>query len=155
MQIAFPRTGATAEEEAYNARMSALGVAVEWNYKDLKHMWSLNDFSQALKVRQSPIGLLYIASALLLKFKTCLEAGGQVQAHFKCPPPHSRRVPKCRIKLAVALRAEREVKGPGSAAGRACEPQALPGSCYRSASATGARRITPAFLQVLQTRQSS
>ena len=87
MQIAFPRSGAKAEEEAYSTLMSAVRVAVEWNDKDLKQLWSLNDFSGALKVRQSPIGLLYIPSALVLNFKTCLEAGGEVQAHFKCPPP--------------------------------------------------------------------
>ena len=51
MQIAFPRAGATAEEEAYNTRMSAVRVAVEWNYKDLKQLWSLSDFSRGLKVR--------------------------------------------------------------------------------------------------------
>ena len=62
-------------------------VSVEWSYKDLKQLWSLNDYARALKVLQAPIGLIYKASALLLNFKTCLEAGGQVQSFFKCASP--------------------------------------------------------------------
>ena len=87
MQVAFPRIWATVEQEIYNTRMSAVRVSVEWSYKDLKQLWSQNDYTRALKVRQAPIGLIYKASALLLNFKTCLEAGGQVQSFFKCAPP--------------------------------------------------------------------
>ena len=89
LQVAFPRAGASLERQILNTRMSGVRIAVEWNYKDLKQLWSLNDFPRALKVRQGPIGLIYTASALLINFKTCLEGGGQVQAYFKCPPPPS------------------------------------------------------------------
>ena len=52
MQVAFPWTGAIVEEEFYNTSMSAsaVRVSVEWNYKDLKQLRSLNDFARALKV---------------------------------------------------------------------------------------------------------
>ena len=83
---AFPRAGATVEEELYNRSMSAVRVSDEWNYKNLKQLWSLNGFARALKVRQVLIGLLYKKSAFIIYFKISLEAGGQVQAHFKCPP---------------------------------------------------------------------
>lgn len=82
LQTAFERLGATPSQEAYNKSMSAVRVTVEWNYKDLKQQWSLNDYARSLSVRKAPIALLYQASALLLNFKTCLENGGQVGTFF-------------------------------------------------------------------------
>ena len=89
LQVAYPRTGATPDRQTLNSNISGVCVAVEWNYKDLKQMWSFNDFPRALKVRQSPLGLIHTASAILLNFKTCIEGGGQLQAYFKCPHPSS------------------------------------------------------------------
>ena len=87
LQVAYPRVGACVERQTFNTCMSAVRVAVEWNYKDLKQLWSFNDFPRGLKVRKSPLGLIYTASALLPNFKTCIEGGGQLQAYFNCPPP--------------------------------------------------------------------
>ena len=50
---AFPSIGATEAHELYNTLMSAIRVSVEWNYKDLKQLWSFTDFPRALKVRQA------------------------------------------------------------------------------------------------------
>ena len=145
MQIAFPGTSATAEEEAYNSRMSAVRVAVEWNYKDLKQMWSLNDFSRALKVRQSPIGLLYISSALLHNVKTCLEAGVKFRRNPSAHPPLSQSTllhSKSCCCASCGARGERSRERRGAS--------------LRPPGATrGAGRTTPDSFEVLQTRQSS
>lgn len=71
MKTYFPTVGLT-EQEFYNRQMCAERVAVEWNYKNMRQMWAVNDFARNLKVRRAPISLLYLYSALLLNFKTCL-----------------------------------------------------------------------------------
>lgn len=88
LQVPFERLNATPAQAVYNTRNSAVRVSVEWNYKDLKQMWSRNDFARTLKVHKAHIALMYQASALLLNFKTCLENGGQVRHFFNCLPPN-------------------------------------------------------------------
>lgn len=56
----------------YTSIMSSLHESVELNYKDLKEMWTRNDFSRGLKFWQSQIDLMYIYSVVLLKFKKFL-----------------------------------------------------------------------------------
>lgn len=87
LQTAFPRVGSTSAQEAYNTAMSMMREAVEWTYKDLKQIWTSQDFKRQLKVLQSPIALLYKSSALLWNFRTCLTRGGQVVSYFNCSPP--------------------------------------------------------------------
>ena len=87
LQVGFDSVNATAEQQIFNTEMSRVREAVEWSYKDLKQMWTRNDFARSLKVRQAPISLLFIASTVLLNFKTCLENGGQVGAYFECSGP--------------------------------------------------------------------
>ena len=58
LQVAYPRTGASWDRQKYNTAMSAVRVAVEWNYKDLKQMLSFNEIPRALKVRQRTLGLV-------------------------------------------------------------------------------------------------
>ena len=85
--MAFPRTIATPAEVEYNKKMSAARVAVEWGYKDFKQMFTSQDMKRKLKSRESTIPLLYICSALLPNFKTCLGHDGQVRENFKCKEP--------------------------------------------------------------------
>jgi len=87
IQTAYSRVGATQAQQAYNKAMSAVREAVEWTYKDLKQIFSSQDFKRQLKVRQAPIALLYKTSALLWNFKMCMGHGGQVVSYFNCPPP--------------------------------------------------------------------
>jgi hypothetical protein len=87
LQVGFSRHAATTEQLRYNAEMSAARVAVEWNYKDLKAMWSTQDFKRKLKVRQSPVAVLYITSALLWNCKVCFDHGSQAGSKFQCQPP--------------------------------------------------------------------
>ena len=67
--------------------MSAVRASVEHSYKDLKQMWSSQDYKRMLKVRAAPISLMYKAAALLWNFKVCLQHGGQVQTKYDVDPP--------------------------------------------------------------------
>jgi hypothetical protein len=67
--------------------MSAFRVAVEWSYKDVKAMWTTQDFKRKLKVRESPVAVLFIMSALLWNCKVCFRHGSQAGAKFQCEPP--------------------------------------------------------------------
>ena len=71
--------------------MSAVREAIEWSYKDIKQLWSSQDFKRNLKVRMAPISLLYKTAALLTNFKVCMKHGGQVSEYFQCDPPSLER----------------------------------------------------------------
>lgn len=87
MQVPFIVIGENAEQKAFSKKMSAVRVSVEWSYKDVKQMWSCNDFARKMKVKESPISLMYIASVILFNFRTCLYGGGQTGSYFSCEPP--------------------------------------------------------------------
>lgn len=88
LQVAYDRASATAEQLVYNKGMSSVREAVEWAYKDLKQIWSSQDYKRMLRVRKSPIALLYKAAALLWNVRVCLHHGsGQTSSYFSCPPP--------------------------------------------------------------------
>lgn len=70
-----------------NGQMSSLRESVEHNYKDIKQQWVSQDFPRNLKVRQSPISLLYKASAVLWNFRVCAYKCGQVHLKFNVEPP--------------------------------------------------------------------
>lgn len=57
MQAAFDRRSATPEQMFLNTAMSSVRVAVEWNYKELKQMWSANDYARNLRPSTSVVGL--------------------------------------------------------------------------------------------------
>ena len=56
------------EKAAFNSQMSSVRVSVEHNYKDLKQLWTSQDFARRLMVQKAPIGLLYKAIGLLWNF---------------------------------------------------------------------------------------
>ena len=87
LQTAFPRLGASAEQLWYNKGMSSVREAVEWTHKDIKQLWTTQDFKRKLNVRQSPIALLYQTAAILWNFRVCMSGGGQVSSYFNCDPP--------------------------------------------------------------------
>lgn len=87
LQISFNIAVATVEQIAFNTARSAAREAVEWGFKDVKQQFTSNDFSRMLKVRKSPIPLMYKMSILLWNLKVCLHGGGQVGIYFNCDPP--------------------------------------------------------------------
>ena len=87
LQVAFSRFNVTPQQTLYNQRMSAVREAVEWSYKDIKQLWSSQDYKRNLKVRKAPISQMYKAAAILTNIKTCLHKGGQVGSYFGVEPP--------------------------------------------------------------------
>lgn len=57
-------------------------VAVECNYKGLKHLLTTTDFVRSLKERIESGAHLYIASALLLILKAIIYKKGHVRTYF-------------------------------------------------------------------------
>lgn len=91
LQVGYNRAWASPQELAHNSAMNAARTAVEWTYKDVKQMWTSQDYKRMLKVRQAPISLMYKGAALLWNIKICLQNGGQTQHFFKCAPPSLQR----------------------------------------------------------------
>lgn len=87
LQVAFNTSFSNASHLNHNASMSSVRESVEWSYKDLKQMWTSQDYKRMLKVRKARVSLMYIGAALLWNFKVCLQHGGEVQSYFCCPPP--------------------------------------------------------------------
>lgn len=58
MIVLFNSGTADAAEKEFNRSMSALRVSVEWNYKDIKRKYYVNDMKRLLKFRHAPIVLL-------------------------------------------------------------------------------------------------
>ena len=76
----------TNEEKAFNMAMSSVCIYVEHSYKDIKRQWTSQDFCRNLKIGKAPIGLLYLASALLTNLREIFYSGGKVQEIFQTLP---------------------------------------------------------------------
>lgn len=63
---------ATVLQAAFKAAMSALLESVEWKNKDVKQMWSSQDFKQLLRVLKASTGFFYQAAAFLCNFQVFL-----------------------------------------------------------------------------------
>lgn len=82
--VPFNAATADAVELQSNSDMSEVRMAVQRNFKDLKHKWSANDFKRLLQVQKVSIGLMYRASDLLLNIATGISKSGQVGTYCDC-----------------------------------------------------------------------
>ena len=73
-QLQAPFRGAvlTDEMKMFNKSMSSVRVSVEWLFGDVLNQFKLVDLKKTLKVALSPIGKIYIASAILNKALICM-----------------------------------------------------------------------------------
>lgn len=62
LQNAFLSLGASAAQVLYNINMNSVREALEWNEKDLKQLWTSQDFKRKLHVLKSPFALLLQSS---------------------------------------------------------------------------------------------
>lgn len=62
--------------------MSEVRVAAEHTYKDLKQLWKSKDYARNMKVKRSPIVLLYKEYAILNNMRVCLYNTGQINSYF-------------------------------------------------------------------------
>ena len=58
LQVGFSNTSANEERRIFNALMSAVREAVEWNYNDIKLYFTSQDMKRKLKCHEAPIALM-------------------------------------------------------------------------------------------------
>ena len=76
----------TPDQVAHNKSMNVPRTSVEWGFKDVKQMCSFLDSPSKMKLRETPVGLLYKAGALFWNLRCCAY-GGATSTFFSCPPP--------------------------------------------------------------------
>ena len=86
LQTGFTGAQLTADEERFNQKMSSVRVSVEWVFGDIIRHFAFVDFKKNLKVSLSPIGKMYVVSAILQNVHTCLY-GSTTSTFFGLDPP--------------------------------------------------------------------
>lgn len=86
LQAPYRHARLTAEQQDFNSSMSTVRTAVEWVFGDITTYFALMDFKRNLKIGLSPVGKLYITSALLRNALTCLY-GNTTSTFFNVDPP--------------------------------------------------------------------
>lgn len=76
----------TPQQQNFNAAMSSVRMAVEWEFGKIIKLWAFMDFPKNIKLYKSPVGKLYHVAVLLTNFHTCLY-GSQTSRHFGVEPP--------------------------------------------------------------------
>ena len=65
--------------------MSSVRQAVEWIFGDIVNFFKFLDFKENLKIGLSPVGKMYIVSALLHNARSCFY-GTITSKYFECKP---------------------------------------------------------------------
>ena len=86
LKIGFIESNITREEELWNSKMSSVRQAVEWIFGDIVNFFKFLDFKENLKIGLSPVGKMYIVSALLHNARSCFY-GTITSKYFECKPP--------------------------------------------------------------------
>ena len=85
LQSGFRGANITREEELWNSKMSSVRQAVEWIFGDIVNFFKFLDFKENLKIGLSPVGKMYIVSALLHNARSCFY-GTITSKYFECKP---------------------------------------------------------------------
>ena len=87
-QLQAPFRGAvlTDDMKRFNTAMSSVRVSVEWLFGDVVNQFKFVDFKKNLKVALSPIGKMYITSAVLNNALICMY-GNNTSTFFGIDPP--------------------------------------------------------------------
>ena len=86
LQSGFRGANIIREEELWNSKMSSVKQAVEWIFGDIVNFFKFLDFKKNLKIGLSPVGKMYIVSALLHNARSCFY-GAITLKYFECKPP--------------------------------------------------------------------
>ena len=86
LEVPFQGSSLSSAQKAFNAGMSSVRVTVEWMFKEIKIYWSSVDFKRKLRVRQSPVGLLYLSAMLLTNIRNCCYPN-TISQYFGVKPP--------------------------------------------------------------------
>jgi len=74
-------------QQESNNTMSVIRTGAEWPFAKLTRECKFLDFSQQLKLKESPIGDYFLIGVLITNSITCLYGGGTSMSFFNCPPP--------------------------------------------------------------------
>jgi hypothetical protein len=87
--LAVPfRTAAMDEvERAFNDRMAALRISVEWGFARVTQLFSLLSFVPALRIYSSPVAKFYRVAVLLTNMITCISGTSEAATYFGLPLP--------------------------------------------------------------------
>ena len=87
-QLMVPFQGGvlTADQKAWNKKMSACRVSVEWGYAKVIQLFPFVDFKKNVKILLQPVGALYTIAALFTNCHTCLH-GCETSNFFGMKPP--------------------------------------------------------------------
>ncbi|KZZ87293.1 hypothetical protein AAP_05817 [Ascosphaera apis ARSEF 7405] len=77
----------TAQQRAFNKRLSKKRVSVENFFAMVQNSWSLSVMHTSHRLGSSPVGLVFASSAFLENCKSCLRGSNQVSRRFGMPPP--------------------------------------------------------------------
>jgi hypothetical protein len=66
--------------------MAAVRETIEWTYKDMKTIWKYCDYKHALKLRNQPLGKIFLVCMLLRNAHVTMN-GNQASEYFVCEPP--------------------------------------------------------------------
>jgi len=86
LQTGFQGSALSQEQKDFNKLMSAVRIAVEWAFKDVKKYFTHVDSPRKLGLRRTPAGLWYHVAVILWNMCTCLY-GSQSASFFNCTPP--------------------------------------------------------------------
>lgn len=82
----FKGAALTAEQQAFNASMSAVRVSVEWGFGKVVKHFAFVDYAPNQKVLLQPVGNYYTVAVLFTNCHSCLY-GNQTSTFFGVPPP--------------------------------------------------------------------
>lgn len=82
----YPTEGITPQQTIENKVLSKCRESIEWNYGQLKEMWSFIDFKKNLKLLKSPIGVVCVC-AMILRNAYVTMNGNITSTYFNYQPP--------------------------------------------------------------------
>ena len=86
IDVPFQGSNVSPAQVAFNRAMSSVRISVEWVFKVVKMQFPTIDFKRKMKVRESPVGMMYLATILLSNVRNGLYPN-QIYTYFDCPPP--------------------------------------------------------------------
>ena len=86
LQAPFREAVLTDDMKRFNTAMSSVRVSVEWLFGDVVNQFKFVDFKKNLKVALSPVGKIYITSAVLNNALICMY-GNNTSTFFGIDPP--------------------------------------------------------------------
>ncbi|KAF4146458.1 DDE superfamily endonuclease [Phytophthora infestans] len=86
LQVGYKGSRLSRDQEAFNAAMSVVRVAVEYGFGGVTRLWPYVNIKVSSKLLLSPIGKYYLVAALLTNFRNCANPN-QIRGVFGVKSP--------------------------------------------------------------------